>query len=148
MATRTDLLAALAPLTRALRRIEDAAAAEVGLTMWQYAILAVVGGSDQLNQAEVADRLGYSKNRIVADLDLLERRSLLVRQPAPDRRANLLRVTPSGAALERQVREDVHRGEDELLATLDVQQRADVLGAIRTMTHALEEQRANKAGRT
>jgi DNA-binding MarR family transcriptional regulator len=130
---------ALAPLTRALRRIEDAAAADVGLTMWQYAILTVVGEGDQQNQAEVAARLGYSKNRIVADLDLLERRSLLIRQPGPDRRANLLRVTPAGSELERRIREEIHRGEDELLATLDPQQRTDLLEAIRIMTHALHE---------
>lgn len=138
-AARSDLLATLAPLTRALRRIEDAAAADVGLTMWQYAILAVVGEGDQQNQAEVAARLGYSKNRIVADLDLLERRSLLIRQPGSDRRANLLRATPAGSQLERRIREEIHRGEDELLATLDPQQRAALLAAIRIMTNALQE---------
>ncbi len=66
---RQDLLALLLPLTRDLRRVEEAAAAEHGLTMWQYAILSVADRRPGWHQAAIADALGYSKNRIVADLD-------------------------------------------------------------------------------
>src|SRR3954471_14130470 len=100
---RIDLLAALAPLTRALRRVEDDAAARAGITMWQYAILAVVVAAPGLNQGAVATRLGYSKNRIIADLDLLEERDLLTRTPGPDRRANVLRATPAGRRVMKRV---------------------------------------------
>ena len=86
------------PISRELRRIEEAAAAQHGVTMWQYAILSVVDRRPGRNQAEVADVLGYSKNRIVGDLDHLERRGLLTRQPGADRRANILTVTVAGPA--------------------------------------------------
>ncbi len=136
-AERVDLLAALAPLTRALRRVEDDAAAGAGLTMWQYAILAVVVAAPGLNQGEVATRLGYSKNRIIADLDLLGQRGLLTRTPGTDRRANELRATTAGRRIMVQVRAAVHRGEDELLRTWPADQRQALKAAMRTLGDAL-----------
>jgi len=136
-AERIDLLAALAPLTRALRRVEDDAAAAAGITMWQYAILSVVAEVPGLNQGEVATRLGYSKNRIVADLDLLEERELLTRTPGADRRANVLRVTPAGRRLRRHVRTAIRRGEDQLLRDLPDEQRCALASATRTIGQAL-----------
>lgn len=122
---RRDLLASLLPVTRALRRIEDAAAAAHGVTMWQYAVLAVVCSRPRLNQGEVATLMDYSKNRIIADLDQLQARGLLVRQPGADRRANVLRATDSGADLMRRVQADIHRAEDALLAGLSATARSD-----------------------
>ena len=123
MAERADLLASLHPLTRALRRIEDDAAARHGLTMWQYAILSVVAETPDLNQGEVARALQYSPNRIIADLDELQSRNLLERVPGADRRANLLRITSAGAMLQRRVQKRVRAGEDDLLAGLTPSQR-------------------------
>jgi DNA-binding MarR family transcriptional regulator len=136
-ADRIDLLAALAPLTRALRRVEDDAAAGAGVTMWQYAILAVVVAAPGLNQGEVATRLGYSKNRIIADLDLLEQRALLTRTPGADRRANELRTTTAGRRLMLQVRAAIRRGEDELLRTWPAEQRHALASATHTIHTAL-----------
>ena len=121
---RRDLLAVLLPVTRELRRIEDAAAAAHGLTMWQYAILSAVVHRAGLNQGEVADLLGYSKNRIVADLDELERQGLLRRTRGADRRANVLSATAAGARRMRAVQRDIHDGEDAMLAQLSTGQRA------------------------
>lgn len=115
---REDLLALVMPLTRALRRIEDEAAAGHGITMWQYAILSVAVERPGSNQAAVADTLAYSRNRIVADVDRLERDGLLRRQPGADRRANVLEVTAAGTATMRAVRADIRRHEEELLAPL------------------------------
>lgn len=136
-AERIDLLAALAPFTRALRRIEDDAATAVGISKWQYAILAVVVDRPGLGQAEVATRLGYSKNRIIADLDLLEQRKLLTRTPGADRRVNMLRATPAGRRLMLQVRAAIRRREDQLLRSLPAEQRQALVVATRTITHAL-----------
>ena len=134
---RGDLLAALAPLIKALRRIEDSAAARAHITMWQYAILSVVATEPGLNQAQVADYLQYSRNRIIADLDLLERRKLLTRRPAADRRANQLRPTAAGVRLMRQVRADIHHQEDLLLAVLPAGQRKGLHSAAQAVSRAL-----------
>jgi MarR family transcriptional regulator, transcriptional regulator for hemolysin len=136
-APRIDLLATLAPLARALRRVEDAAAARADLTMWQYAILSVVAESPGLNQGAVAGRLEYSPNRIIADLDLLEQRGLLTRHPGADRRSNELTTTATGRRVVRRVRADIHRSEDDLLAALPVDQRHALLSATDTIADAL-----------
>ena len=121
---RRDLLASLHPITRALRRIEEAAAARDGLTMWQYAILSVVAESPGRNQREVAAHLQYSPNRIVADLHDLERRGWVTRRPGADRRANVLEITDSGDVVRRRVQTEIHRREDALLDVLTDDERA------------------------
>ncbi len=123
MGVRRDLLASLYPVTRVLRRIEDQAASREGLTMWQYAILSVVREDPGRNQGAIAQRLHYSANRIIADLDHLEERGFVRREPGTDRRANVVTITRAGAAVQRRVQRAIHEGEDELLAGLSVSQR-------------------------
>jgi DNA-binding MarR family transcriptional regulator len=122
---RRDLLASLLPIARALRKIEDAAAAGHGVSMWQYAALALVAKVPGLSQREAADRMDYSRNRIIADLDHLEKEGLLIRRPGSDRRANVLEATRRGVAVMQQVRAEIHRREDELLADLSPDDRRD-----------------------
>jgi MarR family transcriptional regulator for hemolysin len=121
---RQDLLASLYPITRALRVIEDEAAAEQGITMWQYAILSVAEHQPGINQSDAARLLDYSKNRIVGDLDHLEAAGLLRRTAGSDRRSNLLTVTPAGRAVLHRARAEIHRREDVLLAELSPTARA------------------------
>lgn len=132
MAERHDLLALVLPLARSLRRIEDAAAASHGLTMWQYAILATIERRPGLNQVDVAMLLQYSKNRIVADLDHLEGAGLLVRRRGTDRRSNELAVTAQGRTTRRSIQRAIHRAEDELL-------RGVPAGAVHALRTSLTE---------
>lgn len=115
MSTRRDLLSVLFPLTRDLRRIEDVAAAADDLTMWQYAVLSVIE-DDPANQASLAARLRYSKNRLVHDIDHLEQLGLVTREVRPsDRRSNLVTITARGRSTRRRIQRRIHDGEDELL---------------------------------
>jgi DNA-binding MarR family transcriptional regulator len=127
---RQDLLALMHPVAKALRHIEDVAAAQHGLNMWQYAILSVVIETPGLNQAEVAKRLQYSVNRIIGDLDVLEDGGLLTRRTGDDRRVNLLEATTPGITLRNLVRADIHRREDKLLAGLTPTQRTNLYSAL------------------
>ncbi len=145
MTERIDLLAQLLSFTKELRRIEDAAAAEHGVTMWQYAVLAVLDTHPGMNQAEVAQVLEYSRNRIVADIDLLEQRGWLVRERGSDRRSNVLRSTPDGARLMRAVRTEIHRGEDELLADFSTSQRAELDRVAGRISRLMRQRRGARA---
>ena len=138
---RQDLLALLLPVTRELRRLEEAAAATRGLTMWQYAILSVAGGRRDLNQAEAADLLGYSKNRIVADLDHLETMGLLTRRRGADRRANALDVTAEGRRATAEVQAEIHRREDELLGPVSPATRRAFAAGLRALNERLRAPR-------
>jgi DNA-binding MarR family transcriptional regulator len=137
MPSRPDLLASLFPVTKALRRIEDQAAAAADLTMWQYAILSVVKDAPGLNQRVIARQLNYSANRIIADLDHLEARGLVVRQPGADRRANVITLTRSGAALQRRVQRAIHAREDELLAGLSVTQQRQLHSVVQALARGV-----------
>jgi DNA-binding MarR family transcriptional regulator len=77
----------------------------------------------QRDRREFDAQLQYSANRIVADLDELELRGLVVRVPAADRRANVLSVIRSGAAVQRRIQREIHAREDELLAGLSATQQ-------------------------
>ena len=132
---RRDLLGLVGPLHRQLRRIEDQCAQEARLTMWQYAILSIASAEAGLSQVVIADRLGYSKNRIVGDLDELTGRGLAERRPGEDRRAHAIVVTPAGRAVVAEVREQIWRREDELLAHL-APERREALLALLSEIHA------------
>lgn len=115
MSSRRDLLSVLFTLTRSLRRIEDDAAAADDLTMWQYAVLALVE-SVPANQTTLATRLDYSKNRLVHDIDHLEHLGLVTREtPVTDRRSNHITITSRGRQTRKRIQRRIHAGEDELL---------------------------------
>src|SRR5829696_6432089 len=134
---RRDLLASLGPVAKALRRVEDAAAATEDLTMWQYAVLSVVADQPGLNQGQVAKVLQYSQNRIVSDLDVLEARQLVTRRPGADRRSNTLEITPEGQALQRRVQDRIHAGEDTLLDGLTSAQQRQLRAATEHLAERL-----------
>lgn len=138
---REDLLALLMPVARRLRRIEEEAAARHGLTMWQYAILAVAESQPGLNQGDVAQVLDYSKNRIIADVDQLESAGLLIRQRAVDRRANLLTTTDTGRKAMIKVQTEIHRAEDELLAGVSPRGREALVRGLRQLSAQLRPRR-------
>lgn len=118
------------PVSRVLRRLEEDAAAASRLTMWQYAILSMVEARPGLNQLQVAERLGYSKNRIVGDLDRLEALGLLRRTAGPDRRANVLALTAAGRRMRRTVQGRIRRAEEDLLDAVRPGDRPGFLQAI------------------
>lgn len=130
---RRDLLASLLPLAKALRRIEDAAAAEHGITMWQYAIVSLAVAAPGMSQSEMASGMGYSKNRIVADINHLEQRALLRRQPGADRRVHTLQATEAGIGVMRAIRDEIHRREDELLAGISATAQREFHRSVRRL---------------
>lgn len=148
---RRDLLASLSPIARALRRIENDAAGRHSLSMWQYAILSVAAEAPGLNQGQVADRLQYSANRIIADLDHLQQRKLITRRSGPDRRANVVSITSAGAAVQRRIQTDIHRREDDLLAGLSSAAQRQLRSAAQRLADQLrapaDEERVGRSSR-
>ena len=106
------------PIARALRQLEESAARGHGITMWQYATLAVADARPGCSQAEIADLLDYSPNRIIGDLDRLEELGLARRVPGRDRRRHEIAITEAGRHRMLAVRSEIHRGEDGLFAAI------------------------------
>jgi DNA-binding MarR family transcriptional regulator len=123
MPRRSDLLASVLPIARALRRLEDRAASAHGITMWQYAALAVADARPRCSQAEIVAVLDYSANRIIGDIDRLEELGLARRVAGRDRRRHEIEITDAGRERMLAVRRDIHRAEDDLFAGIDPDDR-------------------------
>jgi DNA-binding MarR family transcriptional regulator len=138
MCDRKDLLEVVGPLYRSLRRIEDQCADTADLSMWQYAILSMASGAEGLSQGVIAQRLGYSKNRIVGDLDHLTERGFAERRAGGDRRSNAIHVTPAGRAIVEDLRRQIWQREDELLAHMSADHREIMLELLKATADALK----------
>jgi DNA-binding MarR family transcriptional regulator len=110
----------LAFKSKALARIE-----QEGFEAHHYSLLAVLGEGARETQATIADALALDPSRLVALLDSLEERGLIVRQRDPhDRRRHVVSITPAGKQQLQRLRSIARQLEDEFLAPLDPQERA------------------------
>ena len=100
---------------------------EAGLHPYHHAILAVLDEGSRETQGAIADALGYDKGQLVGLLDELEERGLIVRQrDQADRRRHVVEMTPAGRKALVRARRLSARLEDEFLASLDEQERAQL----------------------
>jgi len=70
------------------------------ITPGQFGVLHVINANPGLSQTQLGNALGIDRSTVVAVLDRLESRRLVVRHSAPnDRRSHALRLSAEGAAL-------------------------------------------------
>jgi DNA-binding MarR family transcriptional regulator len=105
---------------RAISRLQ-----QDGFELYDYSVLAILAEGARETQATIADALTLDPSRLVALLDSLEQRELIVRQRDPqDRRRHVVSITAAGKRELGRLREMIKRVEDEFLAPLDEQSRA------------------------
>jgi DNA-binding MarR family transcriptional regulator len=117
MSSRPDLAAMLGPIGRVLIGLERPILEEHGLTMWGYAVLLALGDEPVRTQTALAEMIGADKTRIIADLDQLQDRGMITREPDPDdRRARLVSITAKGRRTRGRAQADIQRQEELMLA--------------------------------
>jgi len=105
--------------------------------MWGYVVLSALADEPMRTQAALARAIGADKTRIIADLDELQARALIEREPDPeDRRVRLLRLTPAGRRLHAEVRAAIRAGEERLLADLTAADRRVFLKVLQRLDPA------------
>jgi DNA-binding MarR family transcriptional regulator len=98
-----------------------------GLHPYHHAVLAVLDEGSRETQGAIADALGYDRGQLVGLLDELEDRGLVERRRDPsDRRRHIVRLTPAGKRALAKLRELARSLEDDFLASLDEEERAQL----------------------
>lgn len=125
----------LAPLIRTLIAMEQPVLEAHGLSMWAYSVLVALSRGPARGQGVLAQEIGADKTRIIATLDDLQDRGLLLRTPDPaDRRARLLELTADGQRIVTQVRAEIQACEEQqILKHLSAADRKGFLGALQTL---------------
>jgi DNA-binding MarR family transcriptional regulator len=97
---------------------------QAGFEIYDYSVLAILAEGAQETQATIAGMLALDPSRLVALLDSLEERALIVRQRDPqDRRRHLVSITATGKRQLARLRGMIMELEDTFFAALDPESR-------------------------
>ena len=123
------------------------ALASVGLTPALFALLNVIGAREGAIQQELGSAMGIDRSTMVSLIDQLENAGLAKRRPsATDRRAREIAITPKGRRLLERSRRMVSKTEDEVLAGLTTDERAELVTLLRRALDAAPSQPLWTAG--
>jgi DNA-binding MarR family transcriptional regulator len=107
----------------------------VGLDPRHYGILANLARNDGQSQQQLADAIGIHRNAMVGLVDDLEGRGLVERRRHPsDRRAYALHLTATARDLLPRAAAAAEVLHDELLATLDDEEREQLMSLLGRVT--------------
>jgi DNA-binding MarR family transcriptional regulator len=114
----------LARLGFAFKGKAIAACEKAGFELYDYGVLALLAEGARQTQSTIADSLTVDPSRLVALLDSLEKRGLIVRQrDTQDRRRHLVSITAEGKRELGRLRALIKGLEEEFFAPLDAESR-------------------------
>jgi MarR family transcriptional regulator, lower aerobic nicotinate degradation pathway regulator len=114
----------LARLGFAFKGKAIAAFEKAGFELYDYGVLALLAEGARQTQSTIADSLTVDPSRLVALLDSLEQRGLIVRQrDTQDRRRHLVSITADGKRELGRLRSLMKGLEEEFFAPLDAESR-------------------------
>ena len=112
----------------------NAALSACGLRVRSYSVLALAVGNRRPSQRELAELLRLDPSQVVALVDELQARDLVIREPDPrDRRANVVTATDAGVSLYAEATTAVAAGQGDVFGGLSREQRADLATLLRVV---------------
>jgi DNA-binding MarR family transcriptional regulator len=110
------------------------AMAGVEVTPGQFGVLQVIARNPGLSQTELGNAIGIDRSTVVAVIDRLEGRDLVVRAPSPtDRRSYALRLSERGAALLAELERRVRAHEEAIARDLGPAERRTLIDLLRRL---------------
>lgn len=111
-----------------------AALSDLDLTQKQCATLQLVGANPGVSQVDIAATLGTDRATMMAMVDRLEERGLVVRTPSlVDRRRRELHLTPEGQVVVRKAQAAIQRHESRFTSRLTKAQLETLITALRVI---------------
>ncbi|MET3952140.1 MarR family transcriptional regulator [Arthrobacter sp. UYEF36] len=122
----------LAKLHAAGSVLNNRALAGFGLKERSYSVLALANSDLEPTQREMAEFLSLDPSQIVALIDELEKRGLVMRAPGKqDRRAKIVSATAEGSSVFRQAEAAAREAESAALAGLSDAEVGELKGLLR-----------------
>lgn len=122
----------LAKLHAAGSVLNNRALAQFGLKERSYSVLALATSELEPTQREMAEFLSLDPSQIVALIDELEQRGLVIRAPGRlDRRAKIVSATEDGSSVFRQAEAAARAAESTALAGLTDAEAGELKGLLR-----------------
>lgn len=117
-----------------LMKAADSFYRSLGLTGAQYNILRILEGAEEpISQQQIARRLLVSRANVTSLIDRLEAKGFLDRCACPDRRVNLIQLTPKGFELLEKSFEEVTERSGRLMRRLSAEEQRELLGLLRKL---------------
>ncbi|HWI31980.1 MAG TPA: MarR family winged helix-turn-helix transcriptional regulator [Microbacterium sp.] len=112
----------------------NAALGAGGLRVRSYSVLALAAGGRRPSQRELAELLRLDPSQVVALVDDLQSRGLVIRRPDPsDRRANVVIATEDGRIAYAAAAASVSEAQNNLLGGLSAGERTQLAALLRRL---------------
>lgn len=101
------------------------------ITPGQFGVLLLISENPGLSQSDLGAALGIDRSTMVAVIDRLESRQLVIRAPSPtDRRSYALRLSDEGSALLKQVIPQVEAHDRTIASALSAEEQAVLINLL------------------
>ena len=146
MTVKREIAFLVMDVARMLRTYADQRARQFGISRAQWGVLVRLDRSEGLKQTELAEILDLQPISLTRLLDRLAGNGLIERRPDPnDRRANRLYLTPAARPLLTELAKLGHNMMETVLAGLDDESNARLLGELGAMKDNLRAAIARSA---
>ncbi|NVJ93693.1 MAG: MarR family transcriptional regulator [Methylocystaceae bacterium] len=114
-----------------------AAMSETQITPGQFGVITLISSNQGLSQSAVARALGVERSTMVAVIDGLEERGLVVRKPSlTDRRSNALELSEKGKQVYEQALELAHQADQKTTSALSAEETIQLVTLLRKLNSA------------
>lgn len=107
------------------------------ITPGQFGVLIMIHENEGLSQSDLGSAVGIDRSTMVAVIDRLESRGLVIRAPSPnDRRSYALRLSPEGEKLLDELVPRIQAHDQGMVKDLTVEERSLFIDFLRRVSRA------------